>query len=167
MVKRMPLDDRRVHRHLAQLAEWLRENPPHFLESTSYLPEAFFAYGFDDEALYWLRRVIDSRWTYPEIPFTIISNLATGLTGLEVAADGSISTRSKLPDGEWVEVRDVPIANALLTIRHEGRHHTELTLAGTASPLRCEAHFAGTPPQVTELAPGSTVRLSADRSIRR
>jgi hypothetical protein len=159
MVKRMPLDHEHVHRHLTKLAAWVREHPPHFLESTSYLPEAFFAYGFDADALYWIRRLIASGWEYPEIPFTIVSNLVTGLTGLDISTEGTISTRSHLPPGEWVETRNVPVGDAVLTIRHEGRDHTELTVTGPA-PVQWEAHFDGTPPRVAKVSPGTTVRLS-------
>jgi hypothetical protein len=162
MVKQMPLKQERVHRHLTKLAAWVREHPPHFLESTSYLPEAFFAYGFDADALHWVRRLIDSRWEYPEIPFTIVSNLVAGLTGLDISTDGTISTRSHLPPGEWAEVRNVPVGDAVLTIRHEGRDHTELT---ASTRVHWEAQFEGAPPRIVKVDPGTTVRLS--RSIQR
>ncbi|WP_432888242.1 hypothetical protein ACQPYH_07060 [Kribbella sp. CA-245084] len=160
MVKQMPLPADRVHRHLTKLAEWVRKHPPQFLESTSYLPEAFFAHGFDDDALYWIRRLIDSGWEYPEIPFTIVSHLVAGLTGLDIDRDGTVSTRSHLPAGEWVEVRDIPIGAAVLTIRHDGRKHTELTTTPDSAPLRWAASFDDGPPHVVMVAPGATVKLS-------
>jgi len=128
--------------HLGATRRLAATNPPRFLESTSYLPEAFFAFGFDDEALHWLRMLINSRWEYPEIPFTVISHLVSGLTGLEVATDArSRPVRIFRPANGW-RFRNIPIRDGLLTIRQEGRNHTELTLSAASAasvPARWEA----------------------------
>jgi hypothetical protein len=157
MVKRMLPDGERVRSHLDRLAPRLRGSPPAFLESASYLPQAFFAYGYDEEALHWIGHLVDSGSNYPEVPFTIVSHLATGLTGLR-AGDGGVVTESHVADGEWVEVNGIRYRSSTLSVRHEGAHRCELTVsAGPA--VRWEAHFRDAPTQVVVVEPGATIRL--------
>jgi hypothetical protein len=159
MVKRMVPDGARVRSHLALLAERLRRKAPDFLESSSYLPEAFFAYGYDSEALHWVRYLIDSKSIYPEIPFTLVSNLALGLTGLDVDEHGTVETRSHIPAGEHIEVSGIPVRGSVLTVRHE-QDATELSVLSGTEPVHWRAHFGNGPAQSAYVLPGTTARLT-------
>jgi hypothetical protein len=155
MVKRMPLAPERVTSHLARLSEAVRAKTPDFLESCTYLPEAFHAYGFDRDAEHWIRHLIDSGSDYPEVPFTIVSHLVVGMTGVEPGDDGTIITRSHVPVGEWVEVLEIPYRGRLISVRQEGSGATELSLT-RGEPLRWEARSAAGPSRVVEVHPGET-----------
>jgi hypothetical protein len=159
MVKRIVPDGERVRSHLDQLAERLREKAPDFLESSTYLPEAFHAYGYDTEALYWIQHLIDSKSVYPEIPYTLVSHLALGLTGLDVDEHGTVETRSHIPAGEYVEASGIPVKGSLLTVRHEG-DATELSVAAGTEAVHWRAHFGDGPARSAHVQPGTTVRLT-------
>jgi hypothetical protein len=162
MLKRMPLAPGRVTSHLARLSEAVRAKTPDFLESITYLPEAFHAYGFDREAEHWIRHLIDSGSDYPEVPFTIVSHLAVGMTGVEPGHDDTIVTRSHVPMGEWVEVHDIPYRGRRISIRQEGPDTTEMSLT-FGEPLRWEARSAEAPPRITEIRAGKTVGHTTGR----
>ncbi|WP_348789961.1 hypothetical protein [Leifsonia sp. NPDC080035] len=158
-VKSMIPAGERAQRHLAYLAEGLEVSPPPNIEAFTYLPEAFGAYGHDAVALRWLRHLIASRADYPEVPFTVVSHIAAGLTGLRPTLEGDVETRSHLPEGEWIEVRGVRIGDAELTVRHDGDDASELTVTAGTQPVRWSAHF----PDSTRHAVvpvGATVRLT-------
>ncbi|SIN79079.1 hypothetical protein [Agromyces cerinus] len=131
----------RAQRHLDFVAANLRETPPPNIEAFTYLPEAFFAYGRDAEAIRWIRHLIDSRDDYPEVSFSVIAHLLGGLTGLRAVAPRVLETRSHLPDGD-VEARGVPYRDHRLDIRHEGGTRSTLTVHGGTAPLVWRARVA-------------------------
>jgi hypothetical protein len=159
MLKRMPLAPERVASHLARLSDAVRAKTPDFLEAITYLPEAFHAYGFDGDAQHWIRHLIDTRSEYPEVPFTIVSHLAVGMTGIEPGDGDAIITRSHVPIGEWVEVLDIPFRGRLISVRQDGPSATEITLTD-GRPLRWEARSAVGPPQITEIRQGQTAHAT-------
>jgi hypothetical protein len=162
MVKRLADDDERTRSHLHQLKGRLQAEAPAFLESCSYLPEAFFSYGDGAEALYWIRYLIDSGSHYPEVPFTIVSHLAAGMTGLRPTAGGELVTRSQVGESDWVEVRGIPFRSSTVSVRHEGIGVSELSVAAGGEPVRWIACLGQSGSKAVEVQPGSTVRLSAD-----
>lgn len=168
-VKGLMTPGERADSHLGFLSSSLRVNPPSNIEAFTYLPEAFFQYGHDVEAMRWIRHLIDSRADYPEVPFTIVSHLATGLTGLRPTADGALVSRSHVDEGEWVEARNVPVGDAVVSIRHDGRHSSTLTVHSGSTPVRWVARFGDTDHTATErtafVPPGAQVRLH-DHALR-
>lgn len=119
--------------HLDFLSAGLRTTPPGNIEAFTYLPEAFLRYGRDDEALHWIRFLAESRADYPEVPFTHVAHIATGLTGIEPGARaGEIHSRSHIPADEWLEVDGITVGDSVIGIRHEGREASELWV--TAGP---------------------------------
>ncbi|TDD71218.1 hypothetical protein E1262_06235 [Jiangella aurantiaca] len=131
----------RASAHLDFVSRQLEIAPPPNIEAFTYLPEAYLRYGRDDEALRWIRHLIASRAAYPEVSYTLVAHLLTGLTGLDVAADGTVTTRSHLTGG-WVEVAGIPVRDALVSVRHDGGDAATLRVTGPR-PVRWIAEVGG------------------------
>lgn len=158
LVKGLVSDDRRAQSQLDFISREVAAAPPHNIEAFTYLPEAFLRYRRDEEGLHWIRHLINSRADYPEVPFTIVSHLAVGLSGLRLVAADGIATRSHLADG-WMEAADLPWADGHLTIRHDG-YEASVVRNNRAIPLRWRAEF---PTGVVEMVvnPGEESRVAA------
>ncbi|XVV15741.1 hypothetical protein ACQP2X_15775 [Actinoplanes sp. CA-131856] len=147
--------------HLEFLSDGLRDDPPHNIEAYTYLPEAFLRYGWDAQALRWIRHLAASRSDYPEVSFTHVAHVAVGLTGLEPGDNpGEVRTRSHLPGGDWLEADGIPLAGSVLGVRHEGREASELWV--TDGPGVTWTAFEGTTVHVPS---GSRVRAYADGRV--
>lgn len=158
-VKRLLPEGARARAHLAFLDDSLQRQPPRNIEAFTYLPEAFFAYGHDAMAIRWIRHLIDSRAPYPEVPFTLVSHLCTGLTGINPRYDGALETRSHLADG-WVEVAGLAYRSMRVAVRHNGHESTTLTLESGNEPLHWVAHIGNR--TVTRLVePGHSTTVGA------
>jgi hypothetical protein len=164
-VKAIMRADDRAEAQLRFLASAVAANPPANIEAYTYLPEAFLRYGWDETALRWVRFLAESRADYPEVPFTHVAHVAAGLTGIEPGPrPGSVSTRSHLPAGEWLEVRGVAIGDSVIGLRHDGREATELRVA--AGPgVSWAATWDDQTVTTVEVASGSRVRAGADGSV--
>jgi hypothetical protein len=108
--------------------------------------EAFYNYGKNDYAWHWLKRLMDSHYEYPEVSFTAIGAVATGLMGIAPdAPNHQVTTLGRLPpDVDWVELNHVPVGAHDVLVRHE-RANTITTVrhnAGKAT-LHWEARFPG------------------------
>ncbi len=109
------------------------DRKPEGIEVESYLPEVFYRYGQEKAAYAEILALADpakKRREYPEVPFAVIGAVATGLMGLEPDADiGAFSSLSRLtPKTSWAELRQVPIHDAVIDIRHVGRGRTSLAV---------------------------------------
>jgi len=107
------------------------------VESLSYLPEIAYRYGRGRDASAALRRLIDPRLPrreYPEVSYSVIGTLVTGLIGLSCHTPRhTVSTTSHLLDQDsWVSIRDLSIGSNKVAIRHHGR--TETTVHNQAGP---------------------------------
>ncbi|MFE7118700.1 hypothetical protein ACFU99_25110, partial [Streptomyces sp. NPDC057654] len=142
------------------------EGRPVNAEALTYLPDTFFRHGRNGTAWQWMRHIYRERdkrhatrrfvnGDYPELSFTLVSQLVEGLMGVEPdAARHALTTLPRLPVGsgsdsddgvEWVEAADVPIGNDHFTLRHDGNTSTTLTLhAAPRTHYRWEARFPGT-----------------------
>jgi hypothetical protein len=117
------------------------------VEENSYLAEAHYRYGRDEEAFQFLLAQMDpglERRDYPENPFTAVGGVVRWLAGLRpLASERIVETRSRLPrDVEWVELSDVPVLDGSVRLGHEGRESTRLTHQ-SGSWIRWRAVFAG------------------------
>lgn len=106
--------------------------------------EVFYRYGEPDSAR---ERLLDtmtpgrSRMEYPEVPYSIISTVVTGLMGINLEnrpallsnsegywVEAAVKTLSGLGNSvEWAELRNLPIRANLITVRHDGNGKTVLT----------------------------------------
>jgi hypothetical protein len=103
---------------------------PEGIEAESYLPEIFYAYGVDEAAYSEILELSDpakKRREYPEVPFALIGAITTGLMGIEPEArTRTVETRSRLTgQTEWAELRNVPIFDGAINVRHDGRERSE------------------------------------------
>ncbi|MEU7044329.1 hypothetical protein AB0A77_25170 [Streptomyces varsoviensis] len=149
------------------------EGRPVNAEALTYLPDVFFRHGRNEWAWQWMRHLYAERdkrhatrrfvnGDYPELSFTLISQLVEGMMGVEPDAPRhALTTLPRLPVGDgpqgdgaqgdgqgsvqWVEAADVPIGEDRFTLRHDGNTSTTLTLhAAPGTHYRWEARFPGT-----------------------
>jgi hypothetical protein len=158
-VKSMMSPGARAEAQLAYLDRSLGQRRPENIEAFTYLPEAYLAYGHDATAVRWIKHLIASGSAYPEVPFTVVSHLCVGLTGARPGHDGSLETRSHLPDG-WLEVTDLPLRSHLVSIRHDGAEQSTLTVRRGDTPLRWTARVGGQT-LVRSVEPGEAVTVRA------
>ncbi|UBU09074.1 hypothetical protein [Nonomuraea gerenzanensis] len=159
--------DERSAAHLDFLAAGLEAAPPANIEAATYLPEAFLRYGRDGEALRWIRALAASRADYPEVPFTHVAHVATGLTGLEPGErPGVVRTRSHLPPGEWLAAGNVPVGGSRIGVRHDGREATELQVTGGPG-VTWAATWDDGQVSTIEVPAGTRVRATPDGGVTR
>jgi len=133
------------------------------LEEKSYLPEIFWKHGRNDAAYDVLLQLTDpglKRCEYPEVSYSVIGSVATGMMGLSPdAGNNMISTMPRLTDEtEWVEVRNIPVFGNKICIRHvENEETTFINQSGPAvmwkatSPIEVdELLLDGTPIRATQ-----------------
>ena len=123
------------------------EAKPEGIEIESYLPEIFYRYGRDESAYAGILALADpakKRREYPEVSFAVIGAITSGLMGIQADARArTIETRSGLTAATlFAELRDCPVFDGTLTVRHEGRGRTSMTFRG-ARPVTWKAAFDG------------------------
>jgi hypothetical protein len=109
------------------------DRKPEGVEVESYLPEILYRYGADEAARAEILALTDpgkSRREYPEVPFAVIGAVATGLMGVTPdARTRTVETRSGLTAATaWAELRNLPVFDGLVDVRHEGRRRTVLSV---------------------------------------
>jgi hypothetical protein len=120
------------------------------VEEESYVPLTLFRYGRDDAAYQVLADISSPkkvRREYPEISYSVIEALVSGVMGLEPAHNQDafdVLTLSRLPtDHDRATLSDVLIRKNHLDITHTGRSSTRLkNVSGPA--VRWRAAFSGT-----------------------
>jgi hypothetical protein len=115
-------------------------------ESFTYLPEAFYNYGMNEQGWHWLKCIMDSHYEYPEISFTGIGFIATGMMGIELdAPNRKISTVGRLtPEIGWVQLDHVPVGTYDVLVKHENSNRTTSLRNNTGgASLTWEARFPG------------------------
>ncbi len=161
-VKGLMRPDDRARAHLDHLSACLDRTPPHNVEAFTYLPEAYLRYGRDEEALRWIRFLAASRADYPEVPFTHVAHIATGLTGLAVGPRaGEVRTRAHIPADAWLEVDGIAAGTSVLGVRHEGREASELWVADGDGVTWTSTWPNGRTTRV-DVPAGARVRVTAD-----
>ena len=150
------------------------------IEEQSHVPEVLYRYG-KLEAAY--DQILDltaegkNRREYPEVSYSVIGAVVTGLMGIELVmaepqkaqqeslyVEGTVRTVSRLTSKtNWAELRHVPIRGNEITVHHEGRSKT--ALSNEAGPaLMWNACFAGSHAKL--LASGKTVEAVTSKSPR-
>jgi hypothetical protein len=125
----------------------MRDGRPENIEIQSYLPEIFYRYGEDGAAYRELLDLSDpakKRRDYPEVSFAVVGAVATGLMGIEPdARTGTVATRSRLTEETaWAALARVPVFDAAISVRHDGRRKTTLTVLSGGN-IEWKAVFAG------------------------
>jgi hypothetical protein len=132
------------------LDEVIDRVPSSNIEERSYLPEILYRYGRCEVAYREMKALFAPdlpRRDYPEVSFALIGALGSGLMGLSPqASERQITTLSGLTQATgWAEIANVRVFEASLTVRHDGRHATQLTLQN-GRPLNWRAAFPGIHP---------------------
>ncbi len=117
------------------------------IEMCSYYPEIFFRHGEDAAALRTILYLCDTstkRREYPEVSFAVIGALTRGMMGIEPdARDGSVATRPRLSgELDWAEIKNVPVLQTVIAVKHSGRTRTEFRNTGPAAVV-WKAGFSG------------------------
>ncbi|MFE9611943.1 hypothetical protein [Streptomyces sp. NPDC006012] len=161
-VKGVMRPDDRATAHLDHLSACLEQSPPHNIEAFTYLPEAYLRYGRDEEALRWIRFLAESRADYPEVPFTHVAHIVTGLTGLSMGSRrGEVHTRAHIPPNDWLEADGIAAGRSTIGVRHEGHEASELWVTGGNGVTWTSTWPDGRTTRV-DVPAGGRARVSAD-----
>jgi hypothetical protein len=116
------------------------------VEEGSYLPEIFYSYGRAEIAYRALIGLMDpslKRREYPEVSFAVVGACATGLMGIEPDSTlNEVGTFPQLSSVDWVELKQVPVFDNRVSVRHAGTRKTIFTNESGA-PLQWRASFPG------------------------
>ena len=117
------------------------------VEGRSYLPDLFYKYGRSQSgytALVAMMNPILKRREYPEVSYTVIGNLGSGLMGIRPSPNSeAIETYPQLnSDTGWAAMHHVPAGNNVVSIRHT--ENRETTLSNERGPaIAWRASFPG------------------------
>jgi hypothetical protein len=95
------------------------------VEMNTYYPLEFYRYGKPEPAYALLVRLMSpelKRREYPEVSYAVLETLAMGLMGIVPdAAHRTVTTAARLTAAtRWAELRDMPVFDGAITVRHEG-----------------------------------------------
>ncbi|WP_446745412.1 hypothetical protein [Silvibacterium acidisoli] len=128
----------------------MRSEPNDAVEAKSHYAETLYRYGRTREAyeqVLDLSRAGRVRREYPEVSYSVMGALVTGLMGVSIqpmdhvldTASASfkpmIATRPALnSSSDWAEIRNLPVPGGMIAVRHHGNNNTEFTNQGN-TPL--------------------------------
>ncbi|MEI8094410.1 MAG: hypothetical protein WCG80_09375 [Spirochaetales bacterium] len=160
---RLLANPERIARHL----ELLGATDPQ-VETLAYIPEVFYAYGRPDKAREYLLKLTDpglGRREYPEVGFSVVGAVASGLMGVQpVAYQRTVRTLAQLPTGLHRAALDhLPVFDGEIQLEHTqspgGSKSCLTNLVGT--DLRWQAGFWGENLEV--LCDGRKLETTAER----
>jgi hypothetical protein len=144
---------------LDTLLKTMKSEPASEVEPESHYAEILYRYG-DPDAAYGeimdLARAGRERQEYPEVSYSVVGAIVNGLMGINVESAASIeeivhgvrfeTVVRTLPQltGEtsWAELRNLPVNNGLISVRHDGDRRTVLSNQGNTA-LVWKAVFPG------------------------
>lgn len=143
---------------LNHLLDSIRKRPSSSVEGQSHHAEILYRYGEPDAAfaqMLDLARIDRERREYPEVPFSVIGAIVTGVMGISVEpvspsraaeegnfVDRSLKTRPAHARLAFVALRNLPVRANEISVRHEGVRRTSFTnLRGPS--LVWQAEFPG------------------------
>jgi hypothetical protein len=102
------------------------------VEGRSYLPDIFYKYDRSRSgytALVAMMNPTLKRREYPEVSYTVIGNLGTGLMGIRPSPNSeTIETYPQLTsDSAWAAMHHVPAGNNVISVRHTENRETTLS----------------------------------------
>jgi hypothetical protein len=144
---------------LDTLLKTMQDEPASAVEAESHYAEILYRYGDPDAAyaeIMDLTRPGRERQGYPEVSYSVIGAIVNGLMGINVEPDVPIEdlVQSKpfemvvrtLPQltakTTWAELRNLPIGNGSVTVRHDGERKTSL-INQEKTDLNWQAEFPG------------------------
>ena len=144
---------------LQTLLATMKTEPASAVEAKSHYADILYRYG-QPEAAY--AQIMDltrdgrERREYPEVSYSAIGALVTGLMGIRVEPTLPIkeiviaqpfrTVVETLPQltamTDWVELRNLPLQDSVISVRHQGNRETILTNHGKTA-MNWKASFAG------------------------
>lgn len=102
------------------------------VEGRAYLPDILYKYGRSRAGYRALTAMMDpglQRRDYPEVSYTVIGNLGTGLMGIRpLPADQTVETFPQLTDETaWATLHHVPVGRNVISVKHVRNNETALT----------------------------------------
>ena len=140
------------------------------IEEESYLAQIFYRYG-ENVAAY--ERILDltrpgkERREYPEVSYSVIAAIVTGMMGVEVVEDGAaghplVRTISRLQTkSETAALRGLSIRQNLVDLEHRGDRSSTLTNR-SGDTIHWQAAFSGKIPALMVNGNPVSARLSFD-----
>lgn len=128
------------------------------VEMNTYYPLEFYRYGKPDQAYALLTRLMSpalKRREYPEVSYAVLETLALGLMGIQPeAATRTVTTTARLTSAtRWAELRDLPLFDGTITVRHEGTAGSSL-VNQTKSDINWRVQRADGTNQLLVVKPG-------------
>jgi hypothetical protein len=117
------------------------------VEGRTYLPDIFYKYGRSQPGYAVLVALMNpalKRREYPEVSFTVIGNLGTGLMGIQPSSrSGQIGTYPQLTgETEWAALHHVPVGHNVISVKHT--HALVTTFSNESGPdIAWRASFPG------------------------
>ncbi len=154
----------------------IKKTPSSGVEGQSHHAEILYQYGAPDVAyaqMMDLARPGRDRRDYPEVSYSIVGAIVTGLMGISPgrqpitephsghAPEQFIRTQSGLGNIGWAELRNLPVRRNRVTVRHEGARKTMFTNQEGPSIIWRAAFPGG---YQTLLLNGKSVKARAERS---
>ncbi|NWK56673.1 NPCBM/NEW2 domain-containing protein [Verrucomicrobiaceae bacterium N1E253] len=121
------------------------------IEARTYYPEFMYLHGRAAMGWHWLAHSLGTKDKYPEVAYTGVNNIISGMMGLEGdAIERRVCTLPMLvAEVPWVEVQHFPVGSKHapggqneLTVRHEGNKQTSVKNVSGAA-LTWRARFYG------------------------
>ncbi|RKN55238.1 hypothetical protein D7193_11065 [Micromonospora costi] len=149
--------DKRTWDYLEYLDRMYVEDRPPNIEATTYVPDALFNYGFDEQAWTWMKDIIaklhlphevptqGTNGDYPETSFTLVSQTVEGLAGVRPnAPEHAVSVRSHLPaEIGWLDLDHIRVGEHDFGVRHDGTTKTVVNHNAGPQPLEVTVQFPG------------------------
>jgi hypothetical protein len=108
----------------------LREQEPANVESRSYYAQIYYACGDETKGYEYLDSLCDpllGRREYPEVSYALVGTVVGYMMGIQVNEDGAVVTRSRLPEGEWAGLKQIPLRQEEIDVTHHGKTVSMLT----------------------------------------
>lgn len=113
------------------------------VENLSHFPVIYYKYNLKNEAYSYLNKLRSlPRSEYPEVSYGVVEGVIGGYMGIAPdAAENKIITCPRLKnDNDWAEVKDLPLLNGYMDVKHLSNSETELK-NNTPYTLKWKAMF--------------------------
>jgi hypothetical protein len=102
------------------------------VEGRTYLPDIFYKYGRSRAGYAVLVALMDPalrRREYPEVSYTVIGNLSSGLMGIQaLPGAGNVETYPQLTaETGWAALHHAPVGGNAISVKHTGNRTTAFT----------------------------------------
>jgi len=135
-------DEEKMSAVMDEFVARVAETPSDRVEGLSHLSETLYRYGEHQTAYDLLMRLMNSnRKEYPEVSYTTVASIVTGLMGIELEifppemalsmgyyVDKYITTLPRLtPKTGWAQIKNLVIRKNNISVRHDGITRTILS----------------------------------------